>query len=95
MLCLCHTGAVAYAWPGPFWTLSTSTLGHSVAAAAVGLINSIGNLGGFVGPTVVGGIVSAGYPVSSALTFVAAAFVTAGCLVLAASRHHENRKAEG
>jgi len=33
-----------------FWTLPSSYLGKSAAATAVGLINSFGSLGGFVGP---------------------------------------------
>jgi ACS family tartrate transporter-like MFS transporter len=33
-----------------FWTMPSSYLGKSAAATAVGLINSFGSLGGFVGP---------------------------------------------
>ncbi len=39
---------------GPFWGLSTSFLAGSAAAGAIALINSIGNLGGFVGSYLVG-----------------------------------------
>ena len=39
--------------PG-FWALPTRFLGGSAAAAAIGLINSVGNLGGQVGPSIVG-----------------------------------------
>jgi ACS family tartrate transporter-like MFS transporter len=39
--------------PG-FWALPTSFLSGTAAAASIGLINSVGNLGGFVGPYVVG-----------------------------------------
>jgi ACS family tartrate transporter-like MFS transporter len=37
-----------------FWSLPTVILTGTAAAAGLALINSIGNLGGFVGPTVVG-----------------------------------------
>jgi D-galactonate transporter len=37
-----------------FWPLPTSFLTESAAAAAIGLINSFGNLGGFVGPFILG-----------------------------------------
>jgi ACS family tartrate transporter-like MFS transporter len=37
-----------------FWCLPTAILGGSAAAAAIAFINSIGNLGGFVGPSVLG-----------------------------------------
>ena len=35
---------------GPFWALATSRVGGVGAAAAIALINSVGNTGGFVGP---------------------------------------------
>jgi ACS family tartrate transporter-like MFS transporter len=37
-----------------FWSIPPILLGGSAAAAGIALINSIGNLGGFVGPTVMG-----------------------------------------
>ena len=46
-------GAV-YASLGPFWALSTESLPQKVVAAALGLINAIGNLGGYFGTLVVG-----------------------------------------
>ena len=52
MLCLTGAGTAGYL-PG-FWALPTSFLTGTTAAAAIGLINSFGNLGGFVGPYVVG-----------------------------------------
>jgi len=39
---------------GPFWALATACLSGTAAAAGIAWINSVGNLGGFVGPTVVG-----------------------------------------
>jgi ACS family tartrate transporter-like MFS transporter len=39
---------------GPFWALPGSFLAGSAAAGGIALINSIGNLGGFVGPTALG-----------------------------------------
>ena len=38
----------------PFWTLPTEFLSGSKAAAGIAAINSIGNLGGFFGPTLIG-----------------------------------------
>jgi ACS family tartrate transporter-like MFS transporter len=37
-----------------FWALPSLLLTETAAAGSIGLINSVGNLGGFVGPTVVG-----------------------------------------
>jgi MFS transporter, ACS family, tartrate transporter len=52
MFCVAAVGMYGYL-PG-FWALPTSFLTGSAAAASIGLINSVGNLGGFVGPYVVG-----------------------------------------
>jgi MFS transporter, ACS family, tartrate transporter len=37
-----------------FWSIPPIFLGGTAAAAGIGMINAIGNLGGFVGPTVMG-----------------------------------------
>jgi ACS family tartrate transporter-like MFS transporter len=39
---------------GPFWTMSSEILSGTGAAAGIALINSVGNLGGFLGPYLVG-----------------------------------------
>ena len=39
---------------GVFWTMPAALLSGAAAAAGIALINSIGNLGGFVGPYLVG-----------------------------------------
>jgi D-galactonate transporter len=41
---------------GPFWALVTAFLSGTAAAGGIALINSVGNLGGFFGPTIVGKI---------------------------------------
>jgi nitrate/nitrite transporter NarK len=43
-----------YAFPSAFWSLPTVFLGGTAAAASIALINSVGNLGGFVGPYMIG-----------------------------------------
>ena len=45
-----------YAALPTFWTLPTGFLTGSAAAGGIALINSIGNLGGFVGPYAIGWI---------------------------------------
>ncbi|MFL6332270.1 MAG: MFS transporter [Pyrinomonadaceae bacterium] len=52
MFCVAAVGLYGYQ-PG-FWSLPTSFLTGTAAAATIGLINSVGNLGGFAGPYVVG-----------------------------------------
>jgi len=39
---------------GPFWPLPSAYLSGAGAAAGIALINSVGNLGGFVGPYMIG-----------------------------------------
>jgi nitrate/nitrite transporter NarK len=39
-----------------FWTLPTSILSGTAAAAGIAWINSIGNLGGYIGPTIFGSL---------------------------------------
>ncbi len=47
-------GAGTYGMLGPFWAIPTETLPRSVSGSAMGLINALGNLGGYFGPLVVG-----------------------------------------
>jgi ACS family tartrate transporter-like MFS transporter len=66
-----------------FWTMPSSYLGKSAAAAAVGLINSFGSLGGFAGPYVFGylrtatGSWRAGLLALSGFSFLAGLFALA------------------
>ena len=39
---------------GPFWAMSADFLSGTGAAAGIALINSVGNLGGFAGPYLIG-----------------------------------------
>jgi MFS transporter, ACS family, tartrate transporter len=43
-----------YGTKGPFWSMPTMFLTGAGAAAGIAWINSLGNLGGFFGPTIVG-----------------------------------------
>src|SRR5258707_13168819 len=51
-------GAAYYAFHPAFWAVPTEFLSESAAAASIGLINSVGNLGGFLGPLIMGYLVS-------------------------------------
>ena len=52
----CVTAMGLYSFCGPFWALPSEFLSGFSAAAGIALINSIGNMGGFVGPYVIGAI---------------------------------------
>src|SRR5262249_32911591 len=48
------TSAGIKAYQPAFWSLPSLFLTGEAAAASIGLVNSIGNLGGFLGPVVLG-----------------------------------------
>jgi MFS transporter, ACS family, tartrate transporter len=56
MLALCVAGFGIFACLPVFWTLPTAFLSGAAAAAGIAVINSIGNLAGFVGPFAMGWI---------------------------------------
>ncbi|MGY4232942.1 ACS family tartrate transporter-like MFS transporter [Bradyrhizobium sp. USDA 4449] len=62
----------------PLWSMPTMFLSGSAAAAGIATINSIGNLGGFVGPTVIGWIKD------TTGSFLGGLYVVAGLLCLSA-----------
>jgi ACS family tartrate transporter-like MFS transporter len=73
-----------YAFKAPFWTLPGHFLSRSTAAISIAAINSIGNLGGFVGPYVVGVIAKASGRPASGLILLAGFTLIAFVMVLAA-----------
>ncbi|OLB36117.1 MAG: hypothetical protein AUH11_12300 [Acidobacteria bacterium 13_2_20CM_57_17] len=78
---LCLLAAGVFSCLGPFWTLPSEFLSGYSAAAGIALINSVGNLGGFVGPAAIGfisqrtGTLSAGLALSGIPMFLSAALV--------------------
>ncbi|AWN41771.1 MFS transporter [Methylobacterium durans] len=68
-----------------FWTLPTALLTGSAAAGGIALINSIGGLGGFVGPYVIGWVKDVTGQFSLALLAIAGFMIAAGLLTLVLS----------
>jgi ACS family tartrate transporter-like MFS transporter len=54
ILLICVALAGLYAFKSPFWSLPGLFLTRSTAAISIAAINSIGNLGGFAGPYLIG-----------------------------------------
>ena len=71
-----------YAFPSPFWTLPTLFLTGPAAAASIALINSIGNLGGFTGPYVVGYLTDRTGSYVAGIYYLTAAGLVGGLTVL-------------
>jgi MFS family permease len=67
---------------GPFWTLTTSLMTGIGAAAGIALVNSVGNIGGFVGPNIIGFVREATHSFSIGLVVVGALLAMGGLLVL-------------
>jgi ACS family tartrate transporter-like MFS transporter len=54
IIALCVAGIGIHGMKAPFWALAPLTLASSAAAGGIAWINSVGNLGGFFGPFVLG-----------------------------------------
>jgi ACS family tartrate transporter-like MFS transporter len=69
------------AHPG-FWPLPNMFLGKTAAAASIGLINSFGNLGGFLGPYILGLLSDRSGGFGPGLLYLSACSLTSAFLVL-------------
>lgn len=67
---------------GPFWAMPPEFLSGTAAAGAIALINSIGNLGGFAGPYVVGIVKQTTHSFAGGMIVMAMSLVAAGLLAL-------------
>jgi ACS family tartrate transporter-like MFS transporter len=67
---------------GPFWALTTSTMGGVGAAASIALVNSVGNTGGFVGPYLLGALNDATHSFAAGVFAIAMMLATGGAMVL-------------
>ena len=79
-LCLAASGIVATITM--FWALPTAFLGGAAAAAGIALINSVGNLGGFVSPTVIGWLTARTHSLDAGLYATSAWLLMTAVLVL-------------
>ncbi len=75
-----------YAALAVFWTLPPSFLGGSAAAGGIALINSISNLGGFVGPAVMGVVKGHTGDFTAALGVLSLGMVVSAVLVVMIGR---------
>jgi len=75
-------GGSFYGFQPCFWALPTLFLSESAAAASIGLINSVGNLGGFVGPMVMGYLASRTHSFAAGLWYLVGSLIVSGILML-------------
>lgn len=67
---------------GPFWAIPNTVLAGSAAAGGIAMINSVGNLGGYLGGFALGKLKDMGYGYTGGLLFVAGAYFVLGLLAL-------------
>src|SRR5689334_803961 len=67
---------------GPFWAVATSFLSGIGAAAGIALVNSVGNVGGFVGPNIIGFAQQTTRGFTGGLILIGAILAAGGLLVL-------------
>lgn len=87
-LCLANMGILSI--PALFWSVPTSFLAGVTAAAGIAMINSIGNLAGFVSPYMIGYLKDMTGRTDVAL-FVVAIGLAIGALLVAAVLHRHKR----
>ncbi|WP_018132999.1 MFS transporter [Effusibacillus pohliae] len=80
-----------YSFFGPFWSLPALFFSESAAAVGIAVINSIGNLGGFVGPYMLGMLKNATGSVTAGLFFLSASLLVTSILVLAIRKEHARK----
>ena len=74
-------GGVFLSYYPVFWSIPTMVLSETAAAASFGLINSIGHLGGFIGPYAVGWLNDRTGSLSAAFLLIAACYLLAGTIL--------------
>jgi ACS family tartrate transporter-like MFS transporter len=77
----------------PLWSMPTLFLSGSAAAAGIATINSIGNLGGFVGPAMIGWIKDLTGSFQGGLFFVGGLLVLSAVLTLVLARSQRSSAA--
>jgi MFS family permease len=79
----------------PFWAMTTAFLGGTAAAAGIAFINSVGNLGGFAGPYLVGLIKDKTGSNVAALLLLGAALLGMAVFTLALPKTPRPREGDG
>jgi ACS family tartrate transporter-like MFS transporter len=82
VLFLLLASGLYYAFYPVFWAIPTMLLSESAAAATFGLINSVGQCGGFIGPYVVGFLNDRTHSLNASFAFIALTYLAAGVSAL-------------
>jgi len=74
--------AATFCMQGPFWATGTSLISGTAAAAGIAIINSLGNLGGYFGPKIIGLSRMAGGGFRGGMLVITACLTLAGVVSL-------------
>jgi ACS family tartrate transporter-like MFS transporter len=78
---ICISTAGIYSFVGTWWTIPNSFLSEGTAAVGIAIINSLGNLGGFVGPYAVGYLKDVTGSTAAGM-YVLSSFALFGCIAV-------------
>ena len=87
--------ACAQTMSGPFWALATSRLEGLSAPAAIAVINSVANLGGYFGPDIIGLFRTVNGGFRGGLLAIGATLIMSGSMALALGRASAPKGAAG
>ncbi|MEN9575313.1 MAG: hypothetical protein RL514_3168 [Verrucomicrobiota bacterium] len=74
-----------------FWALPSMFLTEAAAAGSIGLINSVGNLGGFLGPTVLGEVEKRTGSFAGGLYFLCASMIVSSAIIFFLGLGHREK----
>jgi sugar phosphate permease len=86
-LAISFVGAGSFGALGPFWVIPTETLPRSILGSAMGLVNALGNLGGYFGPLAIGYINQHAGNFVYAFGLLSAAYFSSSVLILLLRPH--------
>lgn len=85
-------GGSFYGFQPVFWAVPTLFLSESAAATSIGMINAVGNLGGLVGPMVMGYLANRTHSFSVGLLYLVASLFASGAFMLSVGRGQKTRE---
>lgn len=75
-----------YSFMGPFWSVASVSLSASAAVIGIAIINSVGNLGGFIGPYIVGYLRDLTGQMESSLFFLGGVLIIGTAIITTLNR---------
>ncbi len=93
LLLLSCAALVIYGSLGPFWSIPGEFLTGYSAAAGIALVNAIANIGGFVGPFMIGAINERSGSYDSGLALAGAAVLFSAILILLLPKRDRAKRA--